>query len=345
MKQVKRLFSWAHIIGILTFALIVGSYYAVYLQYNTLDTVFQTLFQESSKRTVAAHGIGQTILHLFTFPFEMTYHFFPWSLMALYFIDRRIIQRIREDAFLEFLTLVFLANVVIYWSSPGIYPRYLLMFIPLVFGVGIRLHEEHKTQKTWQFRVFDGFLLFVIGVFALSSWAPLVFERLEGIPYRFWKTLFLGISTGFVFIFTAIKVKNRVFSGILVLLLARIGFNWFVIPDRNAHDFGDICRKSSIEVGSKYRDERLLVFGETDMQPTNSFYLTNARGKIIPRVLDIEETDPPLDRTVLYIVDTISYPMIPVTQKDSIYVRHGKLTYAVGYLDQVFPHRFFLNKK
>jgi len=64
----------------LVFVLIVGTYYAVYVRYNGLDTVFQTLFSESAKRTAVQFGWRKTFLHLFTFPLEMLYHFVPWSL-------------------------------------------------------------------------------------------------------------------------------------------------------------------------------------------------------------------------------------------------------------------------
>lgn len=332
--EFRRLISGAHVFGIAVFAALVGSYYLLYSQYNGLDTVFQTLVSESSKRTVTAYGIGATVRHFFTFPFEMVYHFFPWSLWVLYFADRKAIQRIRGDQFTEFLFLAFLANVLIYWLSPGIFPRYLLMFIPLVFGVGIRLHEWNKERYNWRFKVVEVALLATSALIAIALWTPTFFSSLDFVAYRIPKAVFLGVMAVALAYFAGYRAKNTILLTILLLLLARIGFDWFVIPARNRSDYGALCRESSLRVGEAYRHKKLVVFGKADMQPANSFYLTKGRGAIIPRVLDTLETKATLDRTALYVIDPYNYPWVSYERQDSFQVRHGKLTYDVGYLNQ-----------
>ena len=324
----RRLFSWAHVAGVALFVSAVGTYYAVYAQYNGLEVVFETLLRESSKRTVAAHGIWKTVRHVFTFPVEMLYHFFPWSFLMVYSFDRNFLDWLRKDRFLSFLTLVFLANVSVYWISPGVFPRYLLMFAPLVFGVGIRLHEWHGARQTKLFRAMHIFFLVLLLALALVSWSPLFLERLDGIAHRMEKTLFLGIAMLAVLFFLGRDKKNRVTALVLALLLGRIGFNWFVIPDRNAHDFGNLCRVSSKTVGAKWKEKELLVYKETDMQPTNSFYLTVARGKIIRR------SSGAVDKKVGYIIEGKAYPQVSYTRIDSILVRHGRRTFDIGLLIQ-----------
>ena len=324
----RRLFSWAHVAGVLLFIAVVGTYYALYAQYNGLDIVFETLFRESSKRTVAVHGIWKTIRHVGTFPVEMLYHFFPWSFLIFYSFDRNFLDWLRKDRFLYFLTVVFLANVSVYWISPGVFPRYLLMFPPLVFGIGIRLHEWHGERQTRLFRAMHIFFLILLLAIALVSWAPLFLERLDGTAHRMEKTLFLGIAMLAVLYFWARSKKTRVPALVLALLLARIGFDWFVIPDRNAHDFGNLCRVSSKTAGTKWREKELLVYRETDMQPTNSFYLTVARGKIIRRASD------PVDKNAGYIIEGKAYPRVSYTRVDSILVRHGRRTFDIGMLVQ-----------
>ncbi|MEL7020838.1 MAG: glycosyltransferase family 39 protein, partial [Bacteroidota bacterium] len=84
----RLLFSKYNFIGLGLFLVIVGSYYGIYHQYNSLDNVFATLLSESSKRTVVNYGIVDTITHLLTFPFEMIYHFLPWSLLVIYFFRK-----------------------------------------------------------------------------------------------------------------------------------------------------------------------------------------------------------------------------------------------------------------
>ncbi len=322
----KKLISLQHAAGIAVFALLIGAYYWVYLQYNDLDTVFATLFRESSKRTVVDHGLGRTILHLFTFPFEMVYHFMPWSLLAVYFLNRNAVRLVREDRFLEFLAVAFFSNILIYWSSPGIFPRYLLMFVPLVFGIALRLHEWHERRESWHFRFVQGAFLVLVIAIALGSWAPLFIERLSVVPYRTPVVLSLGLAMVGLLIWLLPKPERRLPGMVIALLLFRIGFNWFVIPDRNRHDYGDSCRESSKEVGRNYREEKMYVYRNTDMQPTNSFYLTRERGAIIPRRWGN------YDKNALHLIDPVEYPKVSYEKVDKIYVRHGRVIFDLARL-------------
>ena len=323
----RRLLSWQHFAGMLVFFAVVGTYYAFYLRFNALETVFQTLFTESSKRTAVHYGWGKTILHFFSFPFEMIYHFFPWSLMILYVLDKEVWKKIQANRFTVFLVVVFLVNIWVYWSSPEVYPRYLLMFVPLVFGVFLDLHSWNSARRTLHARIIEGVLVSMVGLLVLVAFVPFFVERLQNITAWTVKSSLLGILAGLIFWKLSRNIQLWVLPmSIIALLLFRIGFNWFVLPDRNAHDFGNLCRKSSLSVGEQFRNLPLRVYKKSDMQPTNSFYLTIARGEIIP--VDYSGRD----TAALYIVDPLEYPGVLLDKKSEIKVRHGALTYDVGHL-------------
>ena len=193
-RQFWKLFSWQHIVGGLIFILVVGAYYLAYHQYNDLTIVAETLLTESSKRTAAVHGIGKTILHLFTFPFEMIYHFLPWSLMVLYFFHRSTSELILENRFLTFCIVTFLANITIYWISVEVYPRYLLMLLPLFFIPIVHLHQFHQQQNTWQFRYLQILFLVAISFIALASFSPLFLPQTQNISLLVAKNLVIDCS-------------------------------------------------------------------------------------------------------------------------------------------------------
>ena len=316
----------AHIVSGLMFLGILATYYFLYSQYNSLDQVFSNLFNETSKRTVVNHNTGRVIGHLFTFPLEMVYHFLPWTLMVLYFIRRDILKLIRADAFITFNLLVFLSNVLVYWSSPQVYPRYLFMLAPLVFSSYLVLHQKHKAEKTWQFLLIDRLFLGVFPIIALASFSLMFLEITADIPYRVAKTIALGLAflvlTGLYF-----RLKTeRLLVLVLFLLVVRIGFNWFVLPDRYKNDYGTLCKLSSIEMGKKFKNEALYVYKETEMQPTNNFHLTYERQQIIP----IQMSN--FDTSALYIINPTLYPDVSYEPLGEFQVRHGKLTYIIGKL-------------
>lgn len=288
-KEFKRLFSGAHILGGLLFLTIIGTYYAIYHQYNSLENVFTTLLNESSKRTVTNYGIEKTLLHLLTFPFEMVYHFLPWSLFIVYFLKKEAKTWLFAHDFIKYCSLTFLANVLVYWSSPEVYPRYLLMLAPLIFGVFVYLHFEHKKLNTLHFRILDKLLVGLTILVSSSSFSPFFLKEVHFVPYWMLKTIVLNVALIFLTYAIWKNKKDRLLIFVAVLLVFRIGFNCFVIPHRNANDWGDEVRQSSIEVGQLTKDQPLFLYNKMEVQSTNLFYMLKERKAIIPRTKQLKD--------------------------------------------------------
>lgn len=322
-KQFKKFFSIQHIVGGSLFLIIVGSYYVVYTQYNSLSDLVPMLVAESSKRTGLVFGLWKTILHLFTFPFEMVYHFLPWSLMIVFFIRTDIIQIIRQDAFVTYNLLMFAANIIVYWVSVEVYPRYLLMFVPLIFSAFIYLYLKNKETNTPVLKILETIFLVTCIVIAIGSFSPLFLERTQGTAYLHAKTLSVALPlVGLAWLYWRLK-EERLLILIVFLLVFRVGFNWFVLPDRNANDFGNLSRITSKEMGQKFKNQPLYVYKNTGMQYTNSLYMTIERQQIIPYRKDS------FDKNALYIIDPQLYPEVAYEKLGEIKVRHGQLTYDI----------------
>lgn len=322
-KKFRKLFSIQHVVGGLSFIIIVGIYYAVYNEYNSLSNVFTTLFSESSKRTAVQFGIWRTILHLFTFPFEMVYHFLPWSLLIVYGIRKDIIKIIRQNEFITYNLLIFFANILVYWSSVEVFPRYLLMHAPLLFSVFIYLHQIHQAENTIAYKILDRLFLFVLAAIALGSFLPLFIPQTQGASFLIPKTFSIGIALIIIAILYQRWKTERLLLMVLFLLVFRVEFNWFVLPDRNANDFGDVCRQASIDIGETFADQPLYLYKETQLQTTNSFYITNVRQKIVYRHRDH------FNPNALYIIDPVLYPDVAYEKLAELPLRHDRLTFYV----------------
>lgn len=336
-KKFWQLFSWQHVVGGLCFMAVLGSYYLTYHQYNDLGIVAQTLFTESSKRTAVTHGMGKTIQHLFTFPFELIYHFLPWSLLVVYLFHRSTKELLQASAFIRFCIIAFLANIIIYWVSVEVYPRYLLMLMPLVFILFAHLHSYHSQQNTIHYTLLRWLFLVPIVAIVLMSFLPVILEQTQETPDLWVKTLslILGLS---IIAYAYWKLPGQQMPiMVLFLIVFRIGFDWFVLPDRNANDFGDVCRQTSRQVGAAYKSSPLQVWDAKLMQPTNSFYLTNERGAIIPQLVEAdkqklkEENGPSNQEGYLIVPPKV---LTTTTKVDEIKLRHGRLTYDVVGLEE-----------
>lgn len=333
-KSFRALFSRWHWIGMVLLLGIIGGYYALYHQYNNLSRVLPVLLDESLKRTGVRFGWEETVLHVLSFPFEMVYHFLPWSLLIIYFIGRGWLALVRRDEFIAFNLVVFLANIIVYWISPEVYPRYLLMLTPLLFSTFFYLHWIHAEKRTRSFRIVEISFAVLLAVLVLGSIVPVFLERTQGNPFVVPKSflLFAG-SLGLVFAFRKLP-ENRLLIMFVALLWMRLAFNWFVLPDRLAEDWGTGCRSSSIEMGKKFKDRPLYLFGDTELQMTNAFYLTNSRQQVITR-----EHEAVADSTACYIYHPEQYPDGPFQKIGEFKYRHGKGMLFIGVIPYDRPKK------
>lgn len=327
-KSWKKLFYPAHFVGIGLFVLLIGSYYFAYHQYNSLENVFITLFTESSKRTVVNYGISKTILHLFTFPFEMIYHFLPWSLFIIYFFKKGVFKYIFKNEFITYCLLIFLANIIVYWTSPQVYPRYLLMLAPLLFAVFIYLHDYHEKKLTVHYRMIQALLLTLSIIILIISALPFFLKNITTVPYHYEiaGTLFAAL---FILTITLFRFKTERFLILfMILLVARISFNAFVLPDRNANDWGNEVRLSSIEAAKFSIGKPLFLYQDVAIDETNSFYISNTRGE---RLLRKQEDFIVTER---YIFSPRRRKLNPPYRKvENIYLRQERFTLDVGELE------------
>ena len=317
-KQFRKLFSPAHFAGIGLFLLIVGSYYLAYFDRNAIspDKIVSVLFDESAKRTVVKFGIKETLLHMLTFPFEMLYHYAPWMLLVVLLFRKGVFKRFRQTTaegqpsekplitgqpFILFNAIVFLVNFVIYWSSPQVYARYLLMLLPLLFTVFAYVYYERTAPTDWRRRGWENFMGFVLVVVTIGAWVPFFHPDTKTIPGLWWKCSVLFGMLAFIVYHYIRQPEHRLIILIAFLAMFRNGFNWLVIPPRLAHrqeykDSSERIARQSLGKDLYGYKQTIGSDGQTDV---NSFHIEMVRGEIL------RKTNQKLPNT-LYIADSVS---------------------------------------
>lgn len=313
----RRLLSPWHGAGMLLFAVLVGGYYYLYSRHHPLDQLWFRIFDESAKRTPLEFSWSDTLLHLLSFPLEVIYHFLPWTLLVLLFFRQEVRRKIRQHPFSRYLLLVFLVNLIPYWLSPEVYPRYLLMLMPLLFGplfLAWQWHEEHRT-RLWRF--FLGLFLVLMLTILPALALPFFWDRLADIPARYVKGGFLALTL-IPLVWAAGRTRRRrLWHVFAFLLLLRLGFNWFVLPDRRAHDWGHLCRQDAIRIARTYPTEKLYLYSHSPGGVLNDFHLTAIRGKTLRK-----HGADGLDTTALYLMDEYHARQFTHRQLDSMRVRY-----------------------
>lgn len=322
-RKWRKLFSLEHLSGIIVFLGIVGGYYGLYHIQANLGKTLAGLLDQSTRRTAVheQYDYTQFFQHLVTYPFENIYHFLPWSLMAVYMFGKKSMEIIRNNAFLFFCGLTFLVNIVIYWISVEVYPRYILMLIPLVFSIFLHLHKRHYDKNTNLYTIFFRVSQFLFLAIILSSVIAL-FQTLEvDISFRYLKMGAGIFALALIFICFSKFRSIRLISFIAAVLVMRIIFNFFFIPERYQGDKGVDCREQAINLGLTQKDLPLNIYLRSNIDLTSSVYIANERQRITFRTDEIQEAPG------ITIIDTARHELTDeMVVKGKICVREGQQT-------------------
>jgi hypothetical protein len=293
-KQFKMLLNWRHFAGIFLLILIVGGYYLIYFTRNTIEPgqVLEVLTGEVTRRTVVRFGIWNTFLHLLTYPFENIYHFLPWSLLVIVLFRNDSLKRIRKNPFLWYCLLLFMVNIIPYWTSPEAYARYILMLIPLIMTVFFALYFEYRKEKLRIVKWIDGVLGVMIGVGIAAGVIFVFHHETRDLPNILWTSVVLILSLLLIIILYRIQAYYRFLWLAIGLLVFRIAFNFSIIPSWEKSHPGVPTRSMAFELAEQTADKPLMIYWNPDFQPDYYFhyrynneiftyYLSTARGEII----------------------------------------------------------------
>ena len=301
-KKPSLLIKRSHILGGLAGLAVLVCYLVALGQYRDLEVFLSNLLNESTKRTVIAYDWGRFFRHLYEFPFDSIYHFLPWSLMAIFWLDRNFWKRLRENDFARFNFILLMVNLPVYWTSVQVMPRYLLMFIPLYNCVGIYMMGIHRSKKTIQYKIF--YIVFGILLTAGMLAAPAL-PFVEAVAYL------KGINwiAGGLFLTMLLSVlgyflipKQSLWFFLAGLLFIRIAFDLVVLPARNDESIVTRARADVRKLASKYSDKNWYVYGDAYIREPASFYFTQYFNKIIPRTWDTSHPNS------IYLVSAQEYP-------------------------------------
>jgi 4-amino-4-deoxy-L-arabinose transferase-like glycosyltransferase len=236
--QWRRLFSIQHVMGVILFAGILLAYYIPYFDRNDFHprSYFETMLTNNAKGTPVNFSLWKTIRHILFYPFHMLYDYAPWMLLSLMLIRKDMLRRLREQPFIYFNAVVFLVNFIVYWISPETFARYLFMLLPLLFTSGLYFYTQLAQPGSWQRKIVDGFLWWSMVLVTIALPAVLFIPQLDNIDDRPVKTIALLLAMAALLWTVRAKQTSLIFAYVIALLVLRIGFNWFVLPQRGLND-------------------------------------------------------------------------------------------------------------
>jgi 4-amino-4-deoxy-L-arabinose transferase-like glycosyltransferase len=299
-KKWKKLFSIHHFIaGGVALFLFIG-FYLVYFHYSSvpIEKVFSTLLGETTRRTFLRFGILLLLKHLITFPFEVIFHFMPYTLMLVFLFNKDVRKKIKGNNILGLFIVVFLVNIIVYWTSEEVFARYLLMFIPLIYSVLIYAFletEDYRLKSIFEIVMF-GAIFLVFLAFLVVPW----FVKVPGVEYYILKWGLISLVFAGLLIAWFFLKDLRLFIFIASLLIIRVGFNFFVLPYRANGKQNLEYNKVADKIAMQTSGCKVFTFWPDSIKPDEyygkrimdyqmMFYLTNNKQQILKSVNKMDE--------------------------------------------------------
>ncbi len=278
-KQYKMLFNWRHFAGIGLFLALLSVYYLAYFTINdiTPDKLFGTLFEQTTRRTVVRFGILHTVRHLFMFPLEMLYHFLPWTILTLALLARGMLRKIWSSAFLRYNILLLAFNIIVYWTSPEVYPRYILMLVPLYFAVVSFAYTQLRARGHIIATIIEYAFGIMLILFIIVPYTSLFLEVFKVVRNRLLISVLLSISIAAIGIIYWRSSRTRLLWFAIGLLVLRIGFDLIVLPTRQHNTVEVLMKESAIALAEETSDEELYCYWNPGYEPDFYYYQGHLR--------------------------------------------------------------------
>lgn len=292
----RRLLSLEHALGILLMIGVLGVYYGFYLHSSGIDpfTLLQTIFHESAKRTVIRFGVVDTLIHLVTFPFNCLANFAPWSFLGFLLLNKQIRSALWQDRFVRYNIVILIANLLVYWTSPEVHPRYLFMHAALYFTIAVRASLLAAEMNSVWIKAMNAVLITLGALFlgALYYMAPYIVKEpqfhLDSIAGPLiWAVI---ASVPFVVLLRADSHSIKLLAMAAILIIGRFDYSIYMLPYRAYTQ--EPLRQKAMEIAAKTRGEPLFLYGSNSVQDGTTYYIERGRGEILRRHTP-EPGDPP----------------------------------------------------
>ncbi|MGF1639250.1 MAG: ArnT family glycosyltransferase [Cyclobacteriaceae bacterium] len=232
-RQFRLLFSWQHIFGLIVGFGIIVLYFNAYASYTDPIPFLARLFTESADRSVSSKPFPLNLVHLVGFPFMIIKIGLPWFLFAIVFIKKETRGILLQNRFLVFSMTFIIANLWIYWLSPGTRERYLYMFFTFVFTIiasgFTNINIKNFKLLQWLDTFFTVLSIILAVGFLVIPWINLERE----LPHLKFALPALSVAM-FIVLYCKKYMPGsmRIVWIALIMVVVRMAFNYTVIPHR-----------------------------------------------------------------------------------------------------------------
>ncbi|NTV83657.1 MAG: hypothetical protein HGA23_05080, partial [Bacteroidales bacterium] len=280
-KDFKRLFTWAHLAGILLFLAITGGYFLVYSQHGDAIRYLLNLSVESGKR-LSGDTFWDYLKHMILYPLDTLMNLLPASLLIIFSLRKSFLKTIRGNSFMKFALLMLIVHFPVYWLPPGGRQRYIIMLYPFFIQVFTYFYLIYYKQEKEKFRLFSGIVTLATAFAAIACLVPLFIESMAFIKGLWMISIASSVLLAALFVFQLKKPQHSILSLLSLLLILRIVFGLVVLPVRATEGAAPANKQIASEIGDLVKDREVCILRPTYLPMQTIFYFEKERNEILP---------------------------------------------------------------
>ncbi len=283
-RDLRKLFTGAHLAGIGVFVVLVGGYFAYYNLFNDVALYFsseESLWSQTSERTAFQNSLGTLVMHLFLFPLETLKNVAPATLLLPFLLRRGMVRELMQQPFVGFCLLMLAGNGLVYWLSPGTRSRYVYMLYPLLVIVLTYAYHSYPQSVDGRHRIFR-ISVRVLLVLTVVAGLALPFVPLPEVPFSVGgvgAVLVLGAAGLLV-----LQVRQPRRSLLLVIALVgllRLVFDFTILPARATMGKGYEQKEYGRRIAELTQGEELHLYPGTRFSLSTVFYIERGRQEVL----------------------------------------------------------------
>ncbi|NOS36185.1 MAG: hypothetical protein GQ522_06090 [Deltaproteobacteria bacterium] len=274
----KKLLSFYHLLGVVVFLLITGTYFYLYSQHSPIEPFLGHLWSESSGRTPLFNRAGALAMHLVQYPLETLQSLLPYSVLLVFTLRRGFLREIFSRPLLKFSFLMFFANYFVYLISPGANQRYIYMLYPFAMVILSYACFKYANRDTKRKAVL-GLIAMPALVLLLITGSLLPFlEISQPVPYVWLVSVSVVAASLILLYLFARKKEPALLFYLIALITLRLTLDTVYLP---LQAVGSLTEKvtSAARIVEITEGEELFSYG--DLNHGLIFYLERERGEIL----------------------------------------------------------------
>lgn len=287
-KNFKKLISLPHFLGISLFIGLVGGYFWAYSAFEDPSGWWTTLTSESTDRTTDT-GLVDLLKHLVAFPIDTVKNILPAGFFLPLLFRKNMISTIKKQPFVLYLTIIFAANILIYWFSTGAQSRYVYALYPPI--IGIITYFILNSDLKWRDRLIKIVAIAVAIITLLANLALNFIPDLEIVSYLLLKSVILVLITLVILRVILKRTELRLAMIIACFVLLRYDFSFIMPVSRALTSDAAIDKSIAMDINEITEGVAVYIYDDTQISRSTTFYVEANKEAVLTRKFVLSKGD------------------------------------------------------